>query len=131
MKSLYHYIFQVKLVIFRLYVLQKSFTVSSHRSGNVLLIGVMVYLLIKYRLFLILCFQLLLLRGKIVFSVPSWLSAKESACQCKRPGFDPWVGKVPWRCRWQPTSVFLPGKSHGLRNLEGYSPWGSQRVGHD
>ena len=41
-----------------------------------------------------------------------------------RPGFDPWVGKIPWRRKWQPTPVFLPGKSHGWRILIGYSPWG-------
>ena len=34
-----------------------------------------------------------------------------------------WVGKIPWRRKWQPTSVFMPGKSHGLRNLVGYRPW--------
>ena len=39
--------------------------------------------------------------------------------QCRRPGFDPWVGKIPWRRKWQPTLVFLPGKSHGQRNLVG------------
>ena len=38
--------------------------------------------------------------------------------------FDPWVGKIPWRRKWQPTPVFLPGKSHGLRSLVGCSPWG-------
>ena len=38
--------------------------------------------------------------------------------------FDPWVGKIPWRRAWQPTPVFLPGKSHGQRSLMGYSPWG-------
>ena len=37
---------------------------------------------------------------------------------------DPWVRKMAWRKEWQPTPVFLPGKSHGQRNLEGYSPWG-------
>ena len=37
----------------------------------------------------------------------------------------------PWRRKWQPTPVFLPGKSHGQRSLVGYSPWGPQRVGHD
>ena len=37
--------------------------------------------------------------------------------------FDPWVGKIPWRRKWQPTPVFLPGESHGRRNLMGYSPW--------
>ena len=45
-------------------------------------------------------------------------------------GFDPWVGKIPWRRAWQPTLVSLPGESHGQRNLVGYSPWGC-RVGHD
>ena len=49
-----------------------------------------------------------------------WLDGKESACQCKRCGFDPWVGKIPWRRKWQPTPVFLPGKSHGQRSLAGY-----------
>ena len=47
--------------------------------------------------------------------LPRWCSRKESACQCKRHkryGFDPWVGKIPWRKKWQPTPVFLPGKSH-------------------
>ena len=33
-------------------------------------------------------------------------------------------GKIPWISKWQPTPAFLPGKSHGLRSLEGYSPWG-------
>ena len=37
--------------------------------------------------------------------------------------FDPWVGKILWRRQWQPTPVFLPGKSHGQRRLVGYSPW--------
>ena len=38
--------------------------------------------------------------------------------------FDPWVGKIPWRRKWQPTSVFLPGEFHGPRSLVGYSPRG-------
>ena len=41
-----------------------------------------------------------------------------------RPGFDPWVGKIPWRREWQPTPVFLPGKSHGQKSLVGYRSWG-------
>ena len=41
-----------------------------------------------------------------------------------RHGFDPWVEKIPWGRAWQPTPVFSPGKSHGQRSLEGYSPWG-------
>ena len=55
-----------------------------------------------------------------------------SVClQCGRPGFDHWVRKNPWRRKWQPTPVLLPGKSYGQRSLVGYGPWGSQRVGHD
>ena len=42
------------------------------------------------------------------------------------PRFNPWVGKIPWRRKWQPTPVFLPGKSHGQKSLAGYSPWGSK-----
>ena len=37
---------------------------------------------------------------------------------------DPWVGKISWRRKRQPTPVLLPGKSHGRRSLVGYSPWG-------
>ena len=44
--------------------------------------------------------------------------------QCKKHGFNPWVRKIPWRRKWQPTSVFLPGEFHGQRSLVGYSPWG-------
>ena len=40
-----------------------------------------------------------------------------------RHGFDSWVGKIPWRRKWQPTPVFLPGNFHGKRSLEGYNPW--------
>ena len=39
-------------------------------------------------------------------------------------GFDPWIRKMPWRRKWQPTPAFLPGKSHGQRSLAGYSPGG-------
>ena len=53
-----------------------------------------------------------------------WFSGKEYACQWRRLGFDPWVRKIFWRRKWQPTPVFLPGKSHGQRSLVGYSPWG-------
>ena len=59
---------------------------------------------------------------------PGGASSKEPpACQGKRHrrlGFDPWVGKIPWRRAWQPTPVFLLGESHGQRSLEVYSPRG-------
>ena len=51
--------------------------------------------------------------------LPKWLSAKESACQCRRRMFDPWVGNIPWRRKWQPIPAFLPGKSHGQREEPG------------
>ena len=40
--------------------------------------------------------------------------------------FDPWVRKIPWKRKWQPTPVFLPGQSHGQRILEGYGPYGGK-----
>ena len=52
---------------------------------------------------------------------PGGSDGKESACQCRQPGFDPWVGRAQ-----QPTPVFLPGESHGQRSLVG-----SQRIRHD
>ena len=57
---------------------------------------------------------------------PGGASGKEFTCQCrrhKRCGFDPWVKKIPWRRKWQCTPEFLPGESHGLRNLVVYSLW--------
>ena len=63
------------------------------------------------------------------------LTGKKSDCQGrthKRCRFDPWVGKISWRRTWQPTPVFMPGKSHGERRLEGkLQSMGSQRVGQD
>ena len=44
--------------------------------------------------------------------------------RCGRPGFNPWVGKTPWRRKWQSALVLVPGKSHGQGSLVGYSPWG-------
>ena len=63
--------------------------------------------------------------GAIAFSAGG-TSGKEPTCQCrrcKRQGFNPWVGKIPWRRARKPTPVFLPGESHELRSLAGYSPW--------
>ena len=56
----------------------------------------------------------ILLSGSFILRLPWWLSGKESACQCR---FDPWFSKIPWRRKRQPTTVFLPGKSHGQRSL--------------
>ena len=53
-----------------------------------------------------------------------WLRWWRICLQCGRPGFDPWVGKIPWKREWLPTPVFLPEEFHGQRSLAGYSPWG-------
>ena len=61
-------------------------------------------------------------RGKRQVGLPS----KGLACQSRRPkncGFDPWVGKIPWRREWQSMPVFLPGESHEQRSLMGSRPW--------
>ena len=60
-----------------------------------------------------------------------WLSGKEPTHQCRRGGFDPWVGKIPCRKKWQPTPVFLCGKFHGGRQAGGLQSMGSQRGRHD
>ena len=59
-----------------------------------------------------------------------WLQ-RMGACQCrrhKRCGFDSWVWKIPWRRKWQPIPVFLPGEPHGQESLVGYSPWGRKEL---
>ena len=61
------------------------------------------------------------------FDFTSWLSDKDSDCNAGDEGrcrFDPWLGKIPWRRKWQCTLVSLPRKSHGQRSLVGYSPKG-------
>ena len=45
---------------------------------------------------------------------------------CKRPGFHPWVMRIPWRRKWLPTPILLPGEFHGQRNPSGYSPQGQK-----
>ena len=48
----------------------------------------------------------------------------KNLCAMQETGFEPCVGKMPWRRKWQPTPVFLPGESHGWRSLAGHSPLG-------
>ena len=55
---------------------------------------------------------------------PSGSVVKNPPANTGDTGFSPWVEKIPWRRKWQPTPLFLPGKSHGQRSLVGYSPWG-------
>ena len=60
-----------------------------------------------------------------------WLSGKESACQCrrwKRCRFDPWLGRIPWSRKWQPTPVFLPENFPGQRSLVGEGSRGHKEL---
>ena len=65
------------------------------------------------------------------YGLSRWLSGKESSCPCRRCRwlrFNLWVREIPWRRKWQPTPVFLPGKSHWQRSLVGHSPWGHKEL---
>ena len=60
--------------------------------------------------------------------LPWWLRQERICLQCGRPGFDPWVGKIPWRRKWLPTPIFLLLEFHGQRCLVGHSLWGHQEL---
>ena len=62
-------------------------------------------------------------KEQLILGLPWWLRWPRICLQCRGPGFDPWVGKIPWRRKWQSIPALLPGKSHGWRSLIGYSPW--------
>ena len=65
------------------------------------------------------------------YGFPGGRVSIESPCQCKkgrRCGFSLWVGTFPWKKKWQPVPVFLPGKFQGQRSLVGYSPWGHKEL---
>ena len=53
------------------------------------------------------------------YGIPRWHSGEEFFCQSRRHRFDPWSGKIPWRRKWHPTPVFLPGKPQGQKSLVG------------
>ena len=58
---------------------------------------------------------------------PGSLVGKDSTCNA-RPESDPWVRKIPWRRRWQPTPVFLPTECNGQKSLAGNSPWSHKEL---
>ena len=62
--------------------------------------------------------------------LPWWLRWLKICLQCRRPGLDRWVRKIPWRREWQPTPVFVPGEFHGQSRLVCYSLWAC-KVSHD
>ena len=59
---------------------------------------------------------------------PGDSDSKEICLQCRRPGLNPWVRKIPWRREWLPRPVFFPGEFHGQQGLVGYSPWGYKEL---
>ena len=89
--------------------------------------SVLIFWMLRFFLLLL----LLLVKLMFISGLPWWLNGKESACQCRRRGFYPWVGKIPWRRKWQPTLVFLSGKSLGQRSMADCCPWDRKRVGQD
>ena len=64
------------------------------------------------------------LKEKDTLCNPDGSDGKESHLQCRRPGFNPWVGKIPWRRAWNPLPYSCMRNPHGHRSLAGYSPWG-------
>ena len=65
----------------------------------------------------------IIMSPKTASSVARWLRVPVQCMRPRRCGFEPWVGRIPWRRKWQPTSVFFMGKYHGQRSLAGYGPW--------
>ena len=119
-KVLAHYVFFQEFYSFRPYVHFKSivdFSVWCKIAVYFTLLHVAVHIAFLF---------------SVLFAIPVhlflcmiwWLRQYSICLQCGRPRFNPWVGKIPWRRKWQPTPVFLPGTFHGLRSLVGYSPWG-------
>ena len=86
-------------------------------------IYILIYHTIYYLVCVCMCVYIYIYLGFLGGSVVKSLPAKA--------GFYPWVGKISWRRKWQPTPVFFPGKSHGQRRLAGHSPEGCKRAGHD
>ena len=66
-----------------------------------------------------------------IIGVPWWLIWLRICLQCGRSGFNPWVGKIPWRRKWLPTLVFLPGELPWTEEPGGLQSTGSQRVRHN
>ena len=69
-----------------------------------------------------------------ILGLPRWHHCKEPICQCRRHKgcrFDPWIGKIPWRRKLQPTPVFLPGKFHGQKAAWWATVHGVAKSGHD
>ena len=82
--------------------------------------------LLEYNLFTVLCQYLLY--SKVTQFYTYILCFLNVNLQCRRPGFNTWFGKIPWRREQLPTAIFLLGECHGQRSLAGYSPWGCKEL---
>ena len=60
--------------------------------------------------------------------LPWWLRWWRIHLRCRRPGFDTWVGKIPWKREQLHTPIFWSGESHGQRSPAGYSPWSHKEL---
>ena len=69
---------------------------------------------------------IILITGMVLSSPGGSVVKKKISYQCRRLWLHSWMGKIPWKRKWQPTPVFLPGEFHGQRSLVGYSPWGGK-----
>ena len=70
-----------------------------------------------------LLFLSLIINSTRASQVVQWKRTQLPFRRHRKPGFDPWVGRFPWRMTWQPPQVFLPVEFHGQWSLVGYSPW--------
>ena len=75
-----------------------------------------------------LCIFSVEIRKATFTGLPWWLRWYRDCLPYRGLGFDSWVRKIPWRRKWQPTQVFLPGQSHGQRSLVGYIPRGRKEL---
>ena len=73
------------------------------------------------------CFLLYILLYVIIPSLVTQ-TVKSPPTRQETTGFEPWVGKIPWRREWLHTPVFLAGEFHRQRSLEGYNPWGHREL---
>ena len=78
------------------------------------------WVFLKYRNTIDFC----VLKINYCLNFPGGSDGKSVCLQYGRPGFNPWIRKILWRRKWQPTPVPLPGKFHGQRSVVDYSPWG-------
>ena len=104
---------------------------SPSRSSQSARLGSLCYIATSYQLFILHMIVYICQCYFIHQSHPLRLRRLSVCPQCERPRFNSWVGKIPWRSKWQSTPSLLPGKSHGWRSLTIYSPWGHKELQSD